>query len=57
MQCTAEIGSVCEKAIVEAQADLVNVGVHMSNLKDRIIGPNAPRVGRDAPVSVLVVRL
>ena len=60
VQCIVEIGSVYEKviqAIGEAQADMVVVGAHKPDLKDRIIGPNAARIARTAPVSVLVVRL
>ena len=60
VQCIVEIGSVYEKIIETASecgSDLVVVGAHKPDLKDRIIGPNAARVARHAPVSVLVLRL
>ncbi len=60
VQCIVEIGTVYEKvieAISECGADLAVVGAHKPDLADRIIGPNAARVSRHAPVSVLVLRL
>ncbi|MEM9047811.1 MAG: universal stress protein [Pseudomonadota bacterium] len=58
--CLVEIGSVYDKvleAIAEQGADLVIVGAHKPDLKDRLVGPNAARIVRHAPVSVLVMRL
>ncbi len=60
IQCIVEVGSVYEKvieAIGECNADLVVVGAHKPELRDRIMGPNAARIVRYASVSVLVVRL
>jgi nucleotide-binding universal stress UspA family protein len=37
-------------------ADLIVMGSHRPNMSDYLIGPNAARVVRHAPVSVLVVR-
>ncbi|MDJ0640436.1 MAG: universal stress protein [Paracoccaceae bacterium] len=60
VQCIVEIGSVYEKTLEAAElanADLIIVGAHKPDLADRVMGPNAARVARYAPVSVLVVRL
>lgn len=38
------------------QADLIVIGAHRPDLADYLLGPNAARVVRHAPVSVLVVR-
>lgn len=60
VQCIVEIGSVYEKVIEAIGAhdvDLVIVGAHKPDFKDRLVGPNAARIVRHAPVSVLVVRL
>ena len=54
------LGTAYEKVLhaVEAiGADLVVVGAHRPDFKDRIFGPNAARIVRNAPVSVLVMRL
>ncbi len=60
VQCIVEIGTVYEEvldAIGKCGADLVIVGAHKPDIADRIIGPNAARIARHAPVSVLVLRL
>lgn len=60
VQHIVEIGSAYEKvleAISVCSADLVVVGAHRPDFKDRILGPNAARVVRNAPISVLVIRL
>ena len=40
----------------QIQADLIVIGSHRPGLKDYLIGQNAARVVRHAPVSVLVAR-
>lgn len=40
----------------EINADLIVMGAHRPELKDYLIGPNASRVVRHAPCSVIVVR-
>lgn len=60
VQHIVEIGTAYEKvlaAIEQTGSDLVVVGAHKPDFKDRIIGPNASRIVRHAEVSVLVVRL
>ncbi|WP_029057091.1 universal stress protein [Stappia stellulata] len=52
-------GNIYEEIIEAAekvQADLIVIGSHRPELKDYLLGPNAARVVRHAPVSVLVVR-
>ena len=59
VQCIVEIGTVYEEILVAAKAcgaDLIIVGASKPDLADRIMGPNASRVARNADVSVLVVR-
>lgn len=52
-------GTVYDQIIKVAQSleiDAIIVGSHRPELKDYLIGPNAARVARHAPQSVLVVR-
>lgn len=59
-QCVVEIGTAYEKVLDAAErvsAELIIVGAHKPDLAETIIGPNAARIVRNAPVSVLVVRL
>jgi nucleotide-binding universal stress UspA family protein len=52
-------GNIYEEIIEAAekvQADLIVIGSHRPELKDYLLGPNAARVVRHAPLSVLVVR-
>lgn len=52
-------GNVYEEIIDAAdrvKADIIVVGSHRPKLKDYLLGPNAARVVRHAPQSVLVVR-
>ena len=52
-------GNVYEEIIDAADrvgADIIVVGSHRPKLKDYLLGPNAARVVRHAPQSVLVVR-
>ena len=52
-------GNVYEEIIEAADkvgADIIVVGSHRPKLKDYLLGPNAARVVRHAPQSVLVVR-
>ena len=54
------IGSAYEKvleAIEKVGADMAVVGANRPDFKDRILGPNAARIVRNAGVSVLVLRL
>lgn len=44
------------KAAGIVQADLILMGAHRPGLQDYLIGPNASKVVRHAPCSVLVVR-
>lgn len=48
-ECIVEISK-------EINADLIVMGAHRPELKDYLIGPNASRVVRHAPCSVIVVR-
>ncbi|MCY4035096.1 MAG: universal stress protein [Hyphomicrobiales bacterium] len=55
-----DIGSAYEKVLEVVEkigADMVVVGAHRPDFKDRILGPNAARIVRNARVSVLVIRL
>lgn len=55
-----DVGSAYEKvleAVEKFGADMVVVGAHRPDFKDRILGPNAARIVRNAGVSVLVIRL
>ena len=59
VQCIVEIGTVYEEILVaarECEADLIVVGASKPDLTDRLMGPNASRVARQASVSVWVVR-
>ena len=52
-------GTVYEEIIKEATAigaDLVIMTAHRPELRDYLLGPNAARVVRHAPMSVLVIR-
>jgi nucleotide-binding universal stress UspA family protein len=44
------------KAADAIKADLIVMGSHRPELKDYLLGPNAARVVRHAPCSVMVVR-
>jgi len=44
------------KAAQELKAEVIVVGAHRPALKDYLVGPNAARVVRHAPQTVLVVR-
>ena len=55
-----DIGSAYDKVLEVAEkigVDMIVVGAHRPDFKDRILGPNAARIVRNASVSVLVVRL
>ncbi|MDJ0629666.1 MAG: universal stress protein [Rhodobacter sp.] len=59
-QHIVQIGNVYEQVlhtITDVDADLVVVGAHKPDLADRLVGPNASRIVRHCPVSVLVLRL
>ena len=52
-------GSIYEEILHAARklgCDLIVVGAHRPELKDYLLGPNAARVVRHAPQSVLVIR-
>lgn len=52
-------GSIYDKIITKArdlQADTIVIGAHRPEFRDYLVGPNAARVVRHAPQSVLVVR-
>ncbi len=57
--CHVALGSI-DREILDAarnvSADLIVMASHRPELKDYLIGPNAARVVRHAPISVLVVR-
>ncbi|MCV6584770.1 MAG: universal stress protein [Marinibacterium sp.] len=60
VQHIVEIGNVYERVLAgieTAQADLVVVGAHKPDFTERVMGPNAARIVRHAPVSVLVLRV
>jgi len=60
VQCIVEIGTAYEQVIEAAEkvgANHIVVGAHRPDLADRILGPNAGRIVRYAPVSVTVVRV
>lgn len=60
VQHIVEIGNVYEAVLEEARktdATLVAVGSHKPDFVDAVMGPNAARIVRHCPVSVLVVRL
>jgi nucleotide-binding universal stress UspA family protein len=57
--CHVAQGSVYEEILAaarELEADLIVMASHRPELKDYLLGPNAARVVRHAPISVLVVR-
>ncbi len=57
--CVIGNGSVYQEILDGAErigADLIVVGSHRPSMRDYLLGPNAARVVRHAPVSVLVVR-
>lgn len=59
VQHIVDIGSAYEKVLEmvdKVGADMVLVGAHRPDFKDRILGPNAARIVRNAGVSVLVMR-
>ena len=59
-QCIVEIGTVYEQVMDAAHkcaADHILVGAHKPDFTDRILGPNAARIARYAPVSVTVLRI
>ncbi|MCF2872980.1 universal stress protein [Octadecabacter sp. G9-8] len=59
IQHIVEVGVTYEEILATAQtvaADMIIVGAHKPDLTERLIGPNAARVARNAAVSVLVVR-
>lgn len=52
-------GSIYEEILHASKAlacDLIVIGAHRPELKDYLLGPNAARVVRHAPQSVMVVR-
>lgn len=52
-------GTIYEEILATAEdigADLIVMASHRPELKDYLLGPNAARVVRHAPISVLVVR-
>jgi len=60
VQHVVEIGNAYEKVLDHARrigADLIVIGAHKPDLKDRLLGPNAARIVRNADVSVMVLRL
>ena len=59
VQHTVAHGTIYEEVLNTAKkikADLIVMGSHRPELQDYLLGPNAARVVRHAPVSVLVVR-
>ncbi|WP_299288306.1 universal stress protein [uncultured Tateyamaria sp.] len=60
VQHIVRIGVVYEQvleAISDSEADLVIVGAHKPDMVDKVLGPNAARIARLAPISTLVMRL
>ncbi len=60
VQHIVEIGTAYERVLATiptCSADLVVVGAHRPDFADKVMGPNAARIVRHAPVSVYVVRL
>ncbi len=58
-RCHVARGTVYEEILRAAErlrSDLIVMASHRPELKDYLLGPNAARVVRHAPVSVLVVR-
>lgn len=58
-RCHVGSGTVYEEILQVARdlkADLIVMASHRPELKDYLLGPNAARVVRHAPMSVLVVR-
>lgn len=59
VRCHVGRGTVYEeilKVARERKTDLIVMASHRPELKDYLLGPNAARVVRHAPISVLVVR-
>jgi nucleotide-binding universal stress UspA family protein len=59
VSCHVAQGPVYEEVLSSARelkADLIVMASHRPELKDYLLGPNAARVVRHAPISVLVVR-
>lgn len=60
VQTIVAIGSTYEEVIKAAKscnADHIIVGAHKPDFQDRILGPNAARIVRQADVTVTVLRL
>ena len=60
VQHVVEIGSVYEKVLEaarETNSDLIVVGAHKPDFADKVVGPNASRIVRHSPVSVMVLRM
>lgn len=60
VQHIVEIGNAYEKVVESLKycdADMIVVGAHKPEISDRFLGPNAARIVRNAPVSVMVIRL
>lgn len=60
VQHVVEIGNVYEKVLATAKStnsDLIVVGAHKPDFADKVVGPNAARIVRHAPVSVMVLRM
>ncbi|MEM6499239.1 MAG: universal stress protein [Pseudomonadota bacterium] len=59
VQCIVEVGTAYEEVVEvvdKVKADHIVVGAHKPDLVDRILGPNASRIVRYAPVTVSVLR-
>jgi universal stress protein F len=59
VQCIVEIGTVYEQILAaarECDAELIVIGSSKPDLADRVLGPNAARVARQAKVSVWIMR-
>lgn len=59
VQCIVEVGTAYEEVIEAAakvSADHIVVGAHKPDLTERILGPNAGRIVRYAPMTVTVIR-
>ncbi|WP_425093379.1 universal stress protein [Tropicimonas sp. S265A] len=60
VQCIVEVGTAYEEVIEASRkvdADHIVVGAHKPDLAERILGPNAGRIVRYAPVTVTVLRI
>ncbi|MEM9552213.1 MAG: universal stress protein [Pseudomonadota bacterium] len=59
VQHITEVGVTYERVLERASqipADLIIVGAHKPDLGDRLLGPNAGRIARQARCSVMIVR-